>query len=240
MDTYKTDKRKTQDAYKKEQQDMSDKLIKQTFQLEEAVNNQQNQERTSINRQFDNGSWFTMTNTQKSRALAQAGLGLEEGRAMENSMFSKSITQEVASAVWSNVTLTGDDRSAIQELSKSYMEGGLVFAEANKRATLDYIESSPRLKKVKQVQDAKLNKALAPKGSWAAKWKPWTKINAAWQFTSVDPVTLTSRLIRDEQWLPTKAQIKGKSAEEEKLDKVLNFLTPSEPKLDANGNVIPE
>ena len=45
------------------------------------------------------------------------------------------------------------------------MEGGLVFAEANKRATLDYIESSPRLRKVKQIQDAKLNNALAPRGT---------------------------------------------------------------------------
>jgi len=45
------------------------------------------------------------------------------------------------------------------------MEGGLIFSEATKRATLDYIKSVPRLDRVRKAQDAKLVKSLTSKAS---------------------------------------------------------------------------
>lgn len=160
---FKSETRKIEDDMRAEQERMADKLIKQTFTLQGELTAQQNQEKTVINNQFNSGAWFNLTESQKWIQLTKAGLGLEEGKAMENTLFSKTITKEVASVVWNNVTLTWNDRKSIQNLATSYMEWGLVFAEANKRATLDYIANVPRLAQVKKIQDAKLKAALAPK-----------------------------------------------------------------------------
>ena len=51
------------------------------------------------------------------------------------------------------------------------MGGGLVFEEATKRATLDYIDSNARLSQVKKIQDAQLKSALTPKTSVASPTK---------------------------------------------------------------------
>ena len=74
--------------------------------METTVRNGQNQERTTINRQFENGSWFGLTDGQKQEQLVKAGLGLEEGRAMENTLFGKTITVEVNEVLGNDITLT--------------------------------------------------------------------------------------------------------------------------------------
>ncbi len=168
---YKTDKRKLEDDMRKENERLSDKLVQQSLALENKVVAEQNQVKTDINRQFQNGSWFNLTERQKGLQLVKAWLWLEEGKAMEDTLFSKTITKEVADTVGSNVTLTWTDRKEIQLMSENYMEGWLVFEEATKRATLDYITTNPRLSRVKKLQDAKLKSALAPKsvGTWVSK-----------------------------------------------------------------------
>ena len=219
---YKTSTRGIEDDLKTEQERLSDKMVQQTAALEQQVKAGQNQQKTVINRQFENGNWFNLTDGQKGEQLLKAGLSLQEWKAMENTMFGKAITNEVSGAVWTNVTLTGTDRSSIQTLSKEYMEGGLIFSEATKRATLDYIDSDPRLSRVKKVQDAKLKKALAPRsgGSSTVKWKPQTKINEKGEFISVDPVTNISAPILDAAWNPVLAQQKEATS----LQDTLNLL----------------
>ena len=163
---WKTDTRKIEDDLKADHERLSDKLIQQAVQLETTVRNGQNQERTTINRQFENGSWFGLTDGQKQEQLVKAGLGLEEGRAMENTLFGKTITVEVNEVLGNDITLTWTDRDGIQMLAQDYMEGGLVFSEATKRATLDYISGNARLRNIKNLQDAKAKRALTPKSSW--------------------------------------------------------------------------
>lgn len=217
---HKTSTRKIEDDMRSEQERMADKLIQQTFTLEGQVTAQQNQEKTAINNQFNSGSWFTLTERQKWIQLAKAGLGLEEGSAMEKTAFSKTITTEVNAAVGNNVTLTWSDRGNIQNLATNYMEGGLVFSEANKRATLDYIDSVPRLSRLKKIQDAKLKAALTPKtASGGVKKKPQIKINDAGQFISVDPITNTSVIITDEEGAA--ALTKDTSKEPSAIDKLI-------------------
>lgn len=210
---FKSETRKIEDDMRNDQERLADKQVQQARVLEGQVVALQNQEKAAINNQFNSGSWFTLTERQKWIQLAKAGLGLEEGSAMEKTAFSKTITQEVNASLGKNVTLTWSDRGAIQTLATSYMEGWLVFAEANKRATLDYIDSVPRLARVKKIQDAKLKAALTPKtGTKTIKWKPQTKINELGQFISVDPVTWVSSVILDAEWNPTLAPKKEKSA----------------------------
>ena len=209
-DSFKTNTRKLEDDMRTEQERMSDKLIKQTAALDAQVANGQNQEKTVINNQFQSGSWFSLTEKQKGVQLQKAGLWLEEGKAMEDTAFSKTITTEINSSLGNSVTVTWTDRGNIQTLATSYMEGWLVFAEANKRATLDYINASPRLSRVKDLQDAKLKAALAPKvaKSSTVKPKPQIKIDKEWRFVSVDPVTGTSSIITDEEGESALAQVK--------------------------------
>lgn len=179
-DEYKTNTRGIQDNLRSEQERLADKQIAQTQQLEAQITNEQNQQKTVINGKFESGAWFNLTDTQKNSELVKAWLTLEEGRAIEKTTFSKTITSEVSEALWNNVTITGGDRGAIQTLSRSYMEGGLIYSEATKRATLDYIESVPRLSRVRKIQDAKLKAALAPRGTgWVKPLKnPFIKIDS--------------------------------------------------------------
>lgn len=199
-DGFRSDTRKIEDDYRTEQERLSDKLIDQTFTLQEQVANEQNQERTTINNQFSSGSWFTLTDSQRGEQLAKAGLSLEDGAAMEKTTFSKTISSEVDSVLWKNITLTWDDRGAITELSKDYMEGWLIFSEATKRATLDYIDSTPRLRQVLDVQEKALSSRLTSAKSAVTKGN--LERNEKNEFVLIDERTWLSTPVIDSDGNP--------------------------------------
>ena len=215
-DEYKTETRTIQDDMRKEQERLADKLIGQTKTLEQQVSYEQNEERTSINRQFDNGTWFTLTPRQQWEQLAKAGLWLEEGAAMENTIFGKSITKEVDTALGGKVTITWADRWNIQNLSKNYMQGGLVFEEATKRATLDYIKNTPRLRVVQQVQDAALKAKLS---GWSGSWdkKKNLERNDKWEFVLINETTWAATPVFAPDWVTPLVWYSEKLAELEAL-----------------------